>query len=209
MSISTELNEKHKESNRFKKIWMRLFHIICNLAALGLVCWCIYKFNKDNDVSLVQYKQYHGEKDNIYPSLTLCFTNPFLDDKLKNIGNGINVKTYSNYLQGLHWDDRLVNVDYDNVTIDLDKYLDDIKIVLVNGSTYDKHGDKSYHVSMRSSSIKCFSFDIPFLQDLSIEYLVVTVKNSIFPYGFRPTHHDFDISTGKGSGFEIGFNFPG
>ena len=200
--------EKEIEKNRYKRTLLRLYYVHCLLAASGLISWCLYKYTKDDDVSLVNYKRYHSEENSIYPSLTLCFNNPFLNDKLQSIGEGVNTTTYSKFLEGLYWDERLINIDYDNVTIDLDKYLDGVTVILANGSAYDNHGQILYYVGMRSSQMKCFSFESPLLLDVGIGYLVVTVKNSIFPYGFRPMHHDFDVSTGRGGGFEVRLHFP-
>ena len=137
MSILSDLKEISGEKNTYKRTLMRLFHMNCFLAALGLTCWCWYKYMKDDDVSLVNYKRYHSEQNSIYPSRTLCFNNPFLNHKLQDIGEGINTTTYSKFLEGLHWDERLLHIDYDNVTIDLDKYLDGVRVVLANGSVYD------------------------------------------------------------------------
>ena len=134
--IETKIG-KEIEKNRYKRTLLRLFYIHCLLAASGLICWCLYKYTKDEDVSLVNYKRYHSKENSIYPSLTLCFNNPFLNEKLQSIGEGINTTTYSKFLEGLHWDERLLNIDYDNVTIDLDKYLDGVRVVLANGSVYD------------------------------------------------------------------------
>ena len=188
--------------------WTRVFHLICSTAAFTLTCWCIYKYMKDDDVSLVNYKQYHTTTDSIYPSLTLCFNNPFLNEKLEQYGTGINTTTYSNFLKGLHWDNRMSRIDYDEVTLDISQYLEEAKIVLANGSVYRQEETLMHYVVIRSSSLKCFSFDTPFLPDVGVEYLVVVVKNSIFPQGYRPLHHDFNPNTGKGGGFEVRFNYP-
>lgn len=196
------------ESRKFKKNWTSIFHFLCSIAAFGLTCWCIYKYMKDEDVSLVNYKRYHTEENSIYPSLTLCFNNPFINDKLKSFGNGINTTTYVKFLKGLHWDNRMAHINYDNVTLDIERYLVEAKIVLSNGSVYNDKGKVMYYVVIRSSSLKCFSFDPPFLPDVGIEYLVVVLKNSIFPYGYRPTHHTFDPDSGDGAGFEVRFNYP-
>ena len=212
MSILEELVENSEEKNRFNKKWMRICTFLCTCAACILTCWCFYKYMKDDDVSLVNYKRYHSDKDSVYPSLTLCFNNPFLNDKLEDVGDGVNTTTYSKFLEGLHWDNRLVHINYDSVTLDIDEYLDGVRIVLANGTVYENSNhptEKMYYISMRSSSVKCFSFDTPFLTNVGVEYLVVAMKNSIFPHGYRPMHHDFDASTGKGGGFEVRFNIPG
>ena len=208
MSILKDFEDISNEQSRFKRTWMRIFQIFCNLTALGLTGWCFYKFMKDDDVSLVNYQRYHADIDSIYPSCTLCFNNPFLEDKLRGVGVGINTTTYVKFLEGQYWDDRLVNIDYDNVTIDLKDYLDMAQITLANGTAYNNHGKMLYYVGMRSPRLKCFSFDIPFISGVGVAHLAVTIRNSIFPFGFRPPHHDFNISTGRGGGFEVRFNLP-
>ena len=86
------LSSKHfeerleEESGNFNRNWTRIFHLICSISAFSLTCWCIYKYMKDEDVSLVNYKRYHSDKNSIYPSLTLCFNNPFLNDRLESFG---------------------------------------------------------------------------------------------------------------------------
>ena len=210
MSILVDsLKTMSDENNKCKLFLNRVFHIFCVLSALSLTCWCFHKYMQDKDVSLVNYKRFHSDRGSIYPSLTLCFNNPFLNDKLKTFGDGINTSTYYSFLEGLLWDKRMVDIDYDNVTVNLDDYLLGARIVLANGSLYKwDSGSKTYYVGMRTSSMKCFTFDVPFVKDVGVEYLVVTIKNSIFPYGFRPMHHVFDPETGTGTGFQTILNYP-
>ena len=205
---SENFEPKHAETCRTVRNWTKVFHFICSTAAFSLTSWCIYKYIKDDDVSHVNYKRYHSDKDSIYPSLTLCFNNPFLNEKLEQYGDGINTTTYSKFLKGLYWDERMTKIDYDNVTLDIVRYLDQAKIVLANGSLYHPRETFRPYVGIRSSSLKCFSFDTPFIPRIGVEYLVVVLKNSIFPHGTRPTHHNFNISTGRGGGFEVRFNYP-
>ena len=207
---SKDLEERLEEESglEFKRNWTRIFHFVCSICAFSLTCWCIYKYMKDEDVSLVNYKRYHSDENSIYPSLTLCFNNPFINDKLTEYGNGINTSTYSKFLKGLHWDERMVNINYDNVTLDIDQYLEESKVVLSNGTVYNHKGAVRHYIVVRSSYLKCFSFDPPFLSDIGVEYLVVVLKNSVFPNSYRPTHHNFDVDSGSGSGFEVRFNYP-
>ena len=203
--ISKDIVKKQKKRCRN---WTSVFHVICSAAAFSLTCWCVYKYIKDEDVSHVNYRRYHSDKDSIYPSLTLCFNNPFLNYKLVKYGNGVNTTTYVKFLKGLHWDERMIDIHYDNVTLNIHDYLEEVKIVLANGSVLHRLHKIEPYVDIRSSSLKCFSFDTPFILNVGVEYLVVVLKNSIFPHGYRPTHHNFDIDTGRGGGFEVRFNYP-
>ena len=209
MAIRHYLEKFSKETSKLKRAWRRMFTITCNILAIGLTCWCFHKFQADKDVSHVNYRRFHDSIDSIYPSLTLCFNNPYLKKKLNEAGDGINITTYVNFLEGKYWDDRMLNIDYDDVTIDLDEYLDFAEITLENGSKSIFHGKKLYYVSQRSPLMKCYSFDVPYLPDIGIEFLAIRIKNSIFPFGFRPPQHDFDPSRGRFfGGFQVTFNYP-
>ena len=57
----------------------------------------------------------------------------FSSARLENIDRRFNGKLYSQFLQGVYWNDAMINVDYDDVTINFLDYLSDIKIVLTDG----------------------------------------------------------------------------
>ena len=88
------------ESINFKKSVENFFHIVCIVAAVSLTCWCVSIFFQDHDVCLVDFKQYNEEKEYIYPSFSLIFINPFIEEKLREHGDGINTTTYSQFLEG-------------------------------------------------------------------------------------------------------------
>ena len=119
MSILDNLEELSNERSKLKRNWMLQFQIFCHFLTIWITCWCFHKYMKDKDVSHVNYRRFHDDSDSLYPSLTLCFNNPFLDDRLKKNGDGVNITTYVHFLEGTLWDDRMVNIDYDNVTVDL------------------------------------------------------------------------------------------
>ena len=209
MPTAELLHKLTHKASKLKKTWRRIFAVTCNILAVGLTGWCFHKYQADEDVSHVNYRRFHDDIDSIYPSLTLCFNNPYLKEKLNDIGEGINITTYVSFLEGRNWDERMVHIDYDNVTIDLGDYLDLAEITLENGSKSLNHGKMLYYVSQRSPLMKCYSFDIPYLPDTGIEFLAVRVKNSIFPFGFRPPQHDFDPERGRFfGGFQVTFNYP-
>ena len=54
----------------------------------------------------------------------MCFEDPFYEDKLSEIDPAINITHYLEYLKGDIFEERLTHVDYSDVTIDLDEYLD-------------------------------------------------------------------------------------
>ena len=69
------------EAVDFRKSIEYFFHIACIVAAISTTCWCVYIFSQDHDVCLVDFKQYNEEKEYIYPSFSLIFVNPFIEEK--------------------------------------------------------------------------------------------------------------------------------
>ena len=175
MSIIDNVEEVSNESNRTKRTAMRFFQLLCNMLAFSLTCWCFHKYWQDKDVSHVNYRRFHDGDDSLYPSVTLCFNNPFLGERLREIGDGINITTYVEFLEGKRWDERMAGIDYDNVTVELEDYLVFSEITLINGSKSSHH---KYYVSMRSPPMKCFSFDMPFTFNTGVEFFIRTAKNS-------------------------------
>ena len=98
--------------------------IACTLGTILLGIQCLQKYLEDDDVSKTHHKNFHyGNSDSIYPSITICITNPFLEDELRKYGNDINISSYVNFLQGNYWNDRMLDVHYDNVTVPLEDSL--------------------------------------------------------------------------------------
>ena len=90
------------------KNWLNcssLFHVLCVCAAISMTIYCSLEFVKNEDVSEITYKTFNGE----YPVVTLCFNFPYIDDRLKQYGKGINSSTYSLFVNGEFWDERMRN----------------------------------------------------------------------------------------------------
>ena len=128
----------------------------------------ILRFMKDEDVSLIEFKTFHEEEEYLYPSTTMCFYNPFIKSKLESYGPGINVTSYSQYLQGKLQDERMTHIPYDNVTVSMDDSLMEISGKLENGSiirvynTADENEvhssatDPPYYINFRSGVKNAF-----------------------------------------------------
>lgn len=207
-----------------------IFSILCFLATIMLSIDCFITFLKDEDISRNDYIEYHHDghddvSENIYPSISLCVINPFLDQKLEKYGNDTNITSYSYFLQGLHWDDRMLEIDYDNVTVSMEKSLISTKLILhergLDGKRiamfYDpkKQNDRisfklEFYVSFRSSIRKCFTFDIPVIKKHLLYHYIMKVRNSFFPEGKRsPTmQKKFDGSDASIRGFALYLHYP-
>ena len=158
--------------------WKHFFRWVCILITILLTGWCSYKYSLDYDVSLVAFVKFNDDRQKVYPAMTFCFWNPFYNEKLKKYGAGINTTTYSEYLQDNYWDDRMVSIDYDDVTVSLEDYIREMGVQYGNFSVrtwkYDflqgrEHSDNpSFYISNRNGGNKCFSFTMPYVEQLPV-----------------------------------------
>ena len=189
-----------------------LFHFLCFLIAFGLAFRCLLKFLENDNLSSVNYKKFHKNEYHIYPSMSWCIINPFLGQKLKTYGHDVNITSYSDFLRGLYWDERMLAINFDSVTPSLADNLLGIWMGFHDKTvyTYDHASNISYpkewfpyfYISFRSAIRKCFTFDIPFMKNKQIHGFGLRVKNSFFPRGVRPTALDKDK-------FSVYFHYPG
>ena len=122
-------------NNSSKTVLRKFFHIICIIAALILIIYCIIRYVADGDVTHIDYSKFHEESDRVYPSITICFTKPFVAEKLSQYDQDISVGSYKDFLSGYDdktWNISLAEIDYDEVTIQLKDYLRYVWINLLN-----------------------------------------------------------------------------
>ena len=140
--------------------------VVCTLGTIVLGGQCLMKYLADEDVSNNSIKNFHHKDLNsIHPSVSICIMNPYLPNELQRFGKDIDVPSYIKFLSGHFWDNRLYEIDYDNVTISLENSLIMIEQVLRNGTKFTYHhvnisqqtkGWKpKYYVSLREVQRKC------------------------------------------------------
>ena len=98
-------------------------YVICALATIGLTIKCVYQYMLDEDVSRIAFKTFNSNENDIYPAVTLCFSQPLLNNKLAEYGKGVNITSYNNFLQGIMWDERMAKIDIDDVSVNFEDYL--------------------------------------------------------------------------------------
>ena len=193
------------------------FLFICTLATICFICYCLYQYSLNEDVSQVTFKEFHQTEKDIYPSLTLCFGQFFFYDENKYGSNFTD--EYSSYLTGDYWDDQMLQVDYDEVTFDINEYL--LGLVMyttdwrhineeeyfgydhtvytkssVNTSEEDIWPDgqvPKFNTSYRGPSQKCWTVDIPYMPRKNVWTFSAIFDSSIFPNGVRPGFYDFGV----------------
>ena len=190
------------------------------VGASVLVIYCIREYALDQDVTSVLYKGHHEAPDAIYPSITICFYYPFIEDKLLRLNKNLTAISYHDFLSGYdyiwdRWNSSLAGIDYDNVSIDFLEHLSHIHFNLLNNdnlywqvknfthlipdhylrtnTNYSNVDPPEIYVSERWPHTKCFTLNIPFIDRQRIYIMDLDIGKSIFQNGIRPIKKDFFI----------------
>ena len=95
-----------------------IFNCLCIGSTAGLIAFWIYKFTLNEDLSFVEYKEYNSDTDDYYPSLSLCFRNPFVNYK-RTYMNGSERLRLEAYLLGNEEGTEMSYDNYNKLTFDL------------------------------------------------------------------------------------------
>ena len=182
---------------------VRGFHLVSLLIAIGSIVYFLIDYQRDKNMTLVDFKTFHETERDIYPSVSLCFyQDGFWNTRKLNYIYGIeNLEHYRNFLKGEFWDESMLKVDYDDVTLSLEDYVERWGLWLDNGlktfpdyewldkNLSQKHshipphknpfssvGMFQFFTSLRSNDGKCFSLNlspknIPMIKDKTITVL--------------------------------------
>ena len=166
-----------------------LFQFLCTCAAIFLVVVCIFEFRKDEDLTEVSFKRFHEDEESIYPEISICLSDAYLEDRLKSMGEGINATTYEKFLKGELWDERMSVIDYSDVTKNIKNYL------LGTCIKQEFNGDcKPFNASITTfvnQIRKCFTIHNP--EKTSMLFVEVKLKASLFPRFIRPLDFRFAL----------------
>ena len=203
--------------------YQKTYYLFCSASSftsLAFVCFCLYEYSLNEDISQVTFQEFHKREENIYPSLTICLSSIFLEDEFVTYGQGINHSTYTDYLYGDHWDDRMIDIDYDNVTKNFEDYLLGIAMLTpdwrhleakeyflydhyktkipVDGnvtlpSTSNYNWKPKFYISYRGVTQKCFTADIPYTQNEKVWTFGLVFDSHLFPGAIRPWADDFGV----------------
>ena len=147
-------------SNR--KLFRSCFTILCGIAVTFMVGYWFYKYKvEDRDIGVVDYVSLANAKEFQFPVVSLCFKDPFIDERLRKINSSITRRAYLKYLRSEVYDQAFGKIDYSNVTIDLEKYFLFAHILWQNETVKRNISDFINHKEvfsgyLISDFIKCF-----------------------------------------------------
>ena len=114
-----------------------IFNFACFSTAFGMsIFWC-YKYWLDNDLCLVDYKNFESSLDVDYPTLSFCLVKPLIETKLKEYDESLTGALYHKFLLGHHYHKGLENISFNEVTYHLENlYIGDY-VLFRNGTMVD------------------------------------------------------------------------
>ena len=179
----------------------RLISVIGIIATIACVCWCVWQYCLDLDLSLVNHEKF-GEHDNrMTPDFSLCFGDPFLIDNLNEYGLNVTLYDYKNFLLGVNFDKRMYAIDFVNVTKRQENYIKSYAVVR-RDSTIERFHDldnlpldlKRPYLSYAGFEFgllnKCYSTNLP----VNSHAIFLTISKQIFPMGTRPNAFGFTVA---------------
>lgn len=202
------------------KVAYHICLLVCTSATIGFISLCLIKYALNDDVSQVTFQEFHTSEESLYPSITICLSSIFYKEKFKSYGEGINISTYTDFMNGKYWDDRMLKVDYDRVTLNFSNYLmgigmwtpdwrfrqgekyflyDHRKVVKQNSTNTNEPNYKTddwkpvFYDSYRGVDEKCFTIDIPYMPSQKVWTFGVVINSNIFPGGIRPYYYEFGV----------------
>ena len=96
------------------------FKIVC---VIGVACggsYWLYKYEvEDRDIGVVDYVAFEEATNVEFPVASVCFTNPFINQKLNETDPMINSTSYLQYLKGEIFNESFRKIDYENVSLNL------------------------------------------------------------------------------------------
>ena len=168
--------------------WLvKSFKLLCLIATIATVSWCLYNFILNEDVSSVTFQQFHNNPENAYPSISFCVLNPLIQEKLDRYGTNVTVGKYQAFLAGRYWDDSVAGIDYDQVTLEFNDYILGYDVLYFNrtrvrldlNATPWNEWNPPY-ISLTDFGKKCISIKIPYQQNQEIRNIELFFKPELF-----------------------------
>ena len=145
------------------------FSTVCISVVSFMVSYWVYKYQiEDRDIANVDFISIQDVKDTNIPYPTLCFKDPIIQQKLREINerfklteNSIDGNGYIEYLKGVNFFLKFKDIDFKNVSLDLNDYFFYAQEFLRNESLFRNVSRpidhlESFNGFYQNDFIKCF-----------------------------------------------------
>ena len=172
-----------------------------------MVGYWFYKFDvEDRDIGIVDYIAFEDDSTIPYPVASLCFDTPFSEEKLALIDPDVNITHYLGYLKGDVFEERLKNIEYKDVTIGLDEYLDGTGVQLRDGTYMEGWEIGTFLQNVNFNGISEWGW---FYKCFELSWNITnpgTVRESRVIYDFAELHSDSSDWSGN---IDLYIHYPG
>ena len=112
-----------------------IFNLACWVATISLTSYWLHRFLMDEDLVKVEYKKYFAEEKAVFPVLSLCLKDSISEKKLNQTGAQVTVSTYLDFLNGKYFDQKMLNIKYEDIIKNMSDYIEDDYVKFRNGSS--------------------------------------------------------------------------
>ena len=168
-----------------------IFNFACFTTAFGMTIWWLYRYSLDEDIVQIDLKPIDFQAGQ-YPMLSFCVTDPFIESKLKKYDETLTVAKYKDILLGLISYQGMMNIDFEDVTLNLTNFYLGAGIRLRNGSFIKMVGPNFLH-ELPQATYTVFSYGLFYKciklksKLANIDFHYFTFNSSIYPNGIRPS----------------------
>ena len=167
-----------------------VFSLICVGFVIGYSIISFLDFLENKDICEISFKTFHSQQSYRYPSFTMCLTSPFVAEKFSNFSSPLDpVYYYDLYLRGIvNGSVSLENTAYEDVSITEPDFITSANVRYKDEERSEINITKvqTHSWNMKILFMKCFTFDIPYMENALADALRISFNNSIFPNGIRP-----------------------
>ena len=191
----SQLNYHSNPRTILMKCSINVFYGLCIFSTFYMASWYTCLYVADEDTSQVDFVPFNEDESSIYPSISLCFEHPFSSAKFNNTDIPINESSYKSVLSGEYWDETILDINYDDMTLDINDHLFEIRIQSTDSREYvyspnsktGKEWKPIYYTSRRKLQEKCITFNMPFIEKVHITKFEIVLNVTIFDY----IRHDY------------------
>ena len=168
--------------------------VICLISTSVFIIRGINRYFENNDVTSIESPTYKNDELSIFPAISLCFY-AFEDATFEKLGLNVIREGYRQFLVGEHFDKRLLDIKYEDVSKNLSEIMLCYFGQFHNGTWFETcHGQVRTNAEWRAHGSyswdnwgafqKCFTLQ---MADVNVERIAWVFSRSVFPNRTRPT----------------------
>ena len=106
------------------------FHLVCIVIIIAIITNFMSDLRDNKSISQVDFKRFHDTEIDIHPDFSMCITGIWNSEKLKDTYDIEDVERYARFLRGEIWDENLLKVDYDEVTVNMTELVNGMNLYM-------------------------------------------------------------------------------